>query len=694
MLRTHLRLYLFAIRDAFITLLPLTFCKVMAELAQELPLPAYQEMMNGVFGNGWKLVVGQMIDASVAAWTVGTAVAIAVYTHQRLSRQAADRGPMPSFMISFSALVNFMLYVFMSGTSLADGFSSGAMSAAILIGLASAIVPDVLSRWHVPWPWQFAYDTDVVFSRALQACIPTAVAALFTILLCAVLLLPALSAIPQQVFEWAFGTDSRWSILAATFVNQVTWFFGAHGGSVLRTASDTLLAGSSEPHLFSLEFQQLFVAFVLMGGSGSTLGLLLAIFLTVREGSQLRVARLGVVPSLFNINEVVLFGLPVVLNPIYLAPFVGVPVLLALITIGALESGFISLGETSAPWTTPPLISGWMATESWRGAALQSFLIALSTALYFPFVQLAERRRGDYQADLVAKAADAIMEEKKRSPVIRRQDDVGLVARAMLVDLRQAIARGELELHYQPKLDKHETVVGLEALLRWNHRRHGPLAPILAVTLAEDGGLINELGGWVIGEACACKARLNALGYTGLKMALNVSPMQLEDPALPEQVARALERGGLAPDEVELEITESQAIPDSEQADSAFRRLSEIGVHLSMDDFGMGYSSLLYLRRFNVGAIKIDGSLSRDVLTHKANADIIRSIAALGETRGVSIVAEFVETEPQRDMLIALGCTQFQGYLFSRPLPEAACIEFLQACRVIDSPGTTGPHQG
>lgn len=686
MLRSQLGLYLFAIRDAFITLLPLTFFRVLAELVRQLPIPAYQETMTTIFGAGWKDVVGLLIDASTAAWTVGTAVAIAIYTHQRLaqqrlSRPPTDRDPMPSIMISFSAMFNCMLYIFLSGISLADGFGGGTMTASILIGLFTAIVPDVMSRWRIPWPWQFTYDMDVVFSRALEACLPTAVVALLTLFVFVLLPLPELFAMPLQIFEVAIGSGIWSSSLAATLVNQIIWFFGAHGGLALVAASDALFAASVGSFSFDIGFKNLFVPFVLLGGSGSTLGLLFAIMLSVREGRQLLVARLGFVPSLFNINEVVLFGLPVVLNPIYLLPFIGIPLVLTLIAVGAVESGMITLGQTTVPWTTPPLISGWMVTGSWRGVALQLFLIALSTGLYLPFVRIAERQRTAFQAGLVAEAATAIIEEKKRTPVIRRQDDVGLVARVMLGDLREAIERGELELHYQPKLDKRETVVGFEALLRWTHRRHGSLSPILAVTLAEDGGIINELGGWIIEEACACKARLNALGYQGLTMALNISPMQLTDRALPERVAQALERNGLSPSEVELEITESQVIPDNEQVDSAFRRLSEIGVGLAMDDFGMGYSSLLYLRRFNVGTIKIDGSLSREVLTHKANADIIRSIAALGETRGVAIVAEFVETEPQRDALIALGCTQFQGYFFSRPLSEAQCAQYLQTHR-------------
>ncbi|WP_193171060.1 EAL domain-containing protein [Nisaea nitritireducens] len=679
MLRDTVRLYLFAIRDSFITLLPLTFFRVLADLLRYLPVPGYHAAMADLFGPRWQAAVALAVEACLAAWGVGTAIAVAVFVHRRLSRRTADREPMQSIAVGFSALVNFMLYIFISGDSLADGFSYGAMPACILIGLGTGIILHAMSRWQISWSHYLTFDTDVVFFQAVRSCLPVTSAALATLVTLA--LAKEMSAwLPDPVlfFESILSSGIWSSTILASLINQITWFFGAHGTLVLSSVEGLLFAPLGEAYSSARGYRPLFDTFILLGGSGCTLGLLFSIMLSVREGGQVRVARLALIPSLFNINEVVLFGLPVVLNPLYLLPFIGVPLLATLISVGAIEAGMISFADTRVPWTTPPLISGWMVTGSWHGAALQCVLIGLSTFLYLPFVRMAERQRAARQSELVQKAASAIMEEKKRSPVIHRQDDTGVIARGLLGELKQAIARGDLELHYQPKLDGQETVVGFEALLRWTHRQHGPLSPILAVTLAEDGDMINELGAWVIDEACACKARLNALGYEELTMAFNISPMQLTDPDLPKRVSRALERNGLSPCEIELEVTESQAIPDNQQVDDAFRGLMEIGVRLAMDDFGMGYSSLLYLRRFEVGAIKIDGSLTRDVLVNEANADIIRSIAALGQKRGVAIVAEFVETIPQRDALIALGCSQFQGYLFSRPIPEADCVNFLR----------------
>lgn len=676
------RLLLFAIRDAFITLLPLTFFRVLAELCLHLPIPAYHNAMTGIFGLGWTDAVRHLIEASIAAWSVGTAIAVAIFVHGQLARFDPAREALPSMIVGFSALVNFMLYALMEGQAGIPVFGYDAMFASILIGLGTAFILNITSRWRIPAPLHLSYDAEAVFFQAVRSCVPVAVTGLVVVMAIA---LRARVQFPMEMFvapltalEAEFGGGIWWFSLGATLLNQISWFLGAHGGIVIETFSDALFGLKGAAYSADIGYRPLFDTFVLLGGCGSTAGLLVAIMLTVREGSQLRIAKLAVLPSLFNINEILVFGLPLVLNPLYLLPFIGVPLLLALISVGAVQAGVIELRAVDVPWTTPPLISGWMITGSWTGVVFQAAEIALSAALYLPFVRMAERQRKRRQSRMVVEATTAILEERSRFPAISRRDDVGLIARGLLGDLRDAISRGGLELHYQPKMDRDGRVIGFEALLRWQHERHGALSPVLAVTLAEDGNAINELGGWVIDEACACKARWNTLGHKGLTMAFNISPIQLTDPDLPKRVARALARNGLSPSEIELEITESQAIPDNPQVDATFAGLMEIGIQLTMDDFGMGYSSLLYLRRFNVGSIKIDGSLSREVLSHEANADIIRSIASLGKSRGVTIVAEFVETGPQRDELARLGCDHFQGYLFSRPLPEAECAGFLQ----------------
>ncbi len=257
-----------------------------------------------------------------------------------------------------------------------------------------------------------------------------------------------------------------------------------------------------------------------------------------------------------------------------------------------------------------------------------------------------------------------------------------MIARDLVYDLRQAIYRNELTVVYEPKHHRAGHIVGVEALVRWTHPRYGFVSPAMLVMLAEDSGDINKLGNWVFEQCCITKAKWNKEGHHALTMAINISPLQLNDNALPAFLTRCIQQYGLSTDEIELEITESSEISDSKQVEKILQEISDLGIHLAMDDFGMGYSSLLHMRRFTVNAIKIDGSITRDVLTNSTNADIIRTISALGKSQKVSVVAEYVETLEQREALVEMGCDIFQGYYHSPPLKPEDCPMYFLTHRI------------
>jgi EAL domain-containing protein (putative c-di-GMP-specific phosphodiesterase class I) len=408
------------------------------------------------------------------------------------------------------------------------------------------------------------------------------------------------------------------------------------------------------------------------------------------------VAKWSVVPVLFNINESMLYGLPLVLNGRYLLPFIGVPLALTWITTLAADWGVVHFLVVTMPWTTPPIISGWLLTGSWHGAALQVFEIGLGVALYTPFVRAAESDRSQREAAAVAIAVKKIAEDcHEYGKYSLHEDPNGAIAQVLLADLRKAINAedGALWLAYQPKHNQFGQVVGVEALIRWSHPLYGPISPVVMIALAESGQSIRPLGAWVLAQACACKARWNAMGHQALTMAVNVSPLQLEDITLVSTVEKCLRDNGLSPSEIELEITESAAIPNSQTVEQTLHRLSEMGIRLSMDDFGMGYSSLLYLRRFHVHVIKIDGSLTRDVLLNDTNADIVRTIAALGHSQKAEVVAEFVETLTQREKLMELGCDIFQGYFHSPALNEAQSQDYFSRHPCVTESAHATPQQ-
>ena len=678
----RMQLWLLAIRDGFITLLPLTFFGVAAVLAKHLPLPAYQSTMVSLFGDDWFFYLDNIISATHGVFGVALAVVVSSKLAYRLNLLSDNGARLPLVMVSVSTLINFMLcMVDVRSPSMANwGLTS--IFPSIAIGIASAEILRVLANIRLLNVLRMPYQTDPTVFISIRISIPMIVTGLIFLVLARLRTeFPPLTAeVFDPLIDWAqaSGEGAWWLNTLATFINQTLWYLGIHGGNMLDAYAKGFFPASGMPYSSDLGWRPLIDSFVFLGGSGATLSLLLAIGFVVKEGSQRRIAQLSAPMAIFNINESVLYGLPVVLNPLYLLPFIGVPIVLILLSVGAVEFGFFQLQAVAIPWTTPVFVSGWLLTGSWQGALFQLVELIIGTALYLPFVKRAEKQRLQQQTDALKQAANVILNNSRQSPVLSRQDQVGIIGRGLLDDLRRDLRKDALALAYQPKHDRGGKIIGVEALMRWSNPHQGTITPAVGVTLAEESGDIHHLGMWVLDQACACKARWNAMGYTDLTVAVNVSPLQLTNAHLPKRLEENLQRYHLRPEEIELEITESQMIQDIPSVNKTLQLLCDMGVHLAMDDFGMGYSSLLHLRRFQVKAIKIDGSLTRDVLTSTANADIIRSIVALGQARNVDIVAEYVETLDQREALMEMGCNIFQGYYHSKPLYEDKCPEYFR----------------
>ncbi len=248
----------------------------------------------------------------------------------------------------------------------------------------------------------------------------------------------------------------------------------------------------------------------------------------------------------------------------------------------------------------------------------------------------------------------------------------------LLSDLRQALDRGELALHYQPKIDgTRGQISGVEALLRWNHPRHGMVSPMVFITLAERFGLIGRLGNWVINEACRQTAEW---GHSGLRMrvAINLSVHQLRESGLADRIGQALLHHGLDASQLLCEITESVAMEDIKATQRTFEGLARIGVFLSIDDFGTGYSSLNYLRQLPAQQLKIDRSFVSD-LEHSEDARaVVSAVVSLAHALGLRVVAEGVETAGQRDILLTMDCDELQGFFFARPMPADSLLAWSQ----------------
>ena len=237
-------------------------------------------------------------------------------------------------------------------------------------------------------------------------------------------------------------------------------------------------------------------------------------------------------------------------------------------------------------------------------------------------------------------------------------------------ELRHAIERHELQLYYQPKYDvATETVIGAECLMRWLHPQRGFISPGEFIPLAEETGLILEMGRHVLEEACRQLAEWSSKGLDAGMLAVNVSVQQFRHPGFVEQVRDALSRFGVAASRIKIEVTESLLMTEQEQATRMLNELRALGLHMSIDDFGTGYSSLSYLRTLPIDELKIDRSFLIDVATSSDSAAIVRAVLALAHSLDMEVVAEGVETRDQLDFLREHGCDAFQGFLFSKAVP-------------------------
>jgi len=244
--------------------------------------------------------------------------------------------------------------------------------------------------------------------------------------------------------------------------------------------------------------------------------------------------------------------------------------------------------------------------------------------------------------------------------------------------LRRALERGELELHYQPKMNlRTQGIVGVEALMRWRHPVLGLVPPAQFIPIAEETGLIVAMGKWALQTACGDARDWQRRGLPPVQMSVNLSPRQLTCPTLVADVVETLAASGLDPMLLELEITESAMMQNPEQSTVLLQQIRDMGVGLAIDDFGTGYSSLSYLRRFPLSTVKIDRSFVHDLSTHADAKALISAIIALAHALRLNVVAEGVETTEQLSYLRMHDCDEIQGFWLCEPVPAQQVCTFL-----------------
>ena len=689
--------HLAAIRRGLSYNMPLIIIGSFAIVLNHLPFPWYQSFMLSTLGPAWN-TLGQSI------WN-GTFAIISILLTLSVSNSLAERHPLVksgAIHFYFTSIVSLSCLMVITEPFTGMGISgipvrwtgTHGLFIAILVALCATDLFLYLCSIQKGTIRLFCDEADSAISQSMTCMLPAA----GTIIIFALMKWGTASMgimdIHQQIYlgiEHLFSCKTNDLGAAILFIGLVHgfWFVGMHGNNMMEPIAQNLYvsaaqsnatlaaAGLQPTEIFTKPF---FDCFILLGGAGATLCLILAMLIAAKRNNTRSLAELSLFTAVCNVNELLLFGLPIIMNPLYLIPFLLTPLVLTLTSYAATAAGFVPVTIAEVEWTTPPLLGGYLTTGSWSGTALQVFNIFIGAIIYIPFVKLAEAQKTQETKAALVDLLGQIEDEKAiiSKKLIARHDSVGNLARILAQDLKKALVEDKLVLEYQPQVNDKGRVFGVEALLRWPHAVYGRIPPPVIIAIAEEAGLIREVGKWVLAHACLQLETWKQTGINNLRMSVNASVMQVRNGSLATDVAMAIQFHGLSPGELEVEITENFALCCNRTTAEVFEQLHALGARIAIDDFGDGYSSIQYLKTFSIDTLKIDRSLSIGVDEHKGTQEVIASIAALCASLQIEIIVEYVESERQRNILQQLGCSQFQGYLYSAALPASAAADYIR----------------
>lgn len=690
--------YLKSVRNGLTLTLPLVMAGSLAVLLANFPIRSYQDFMTEIFGNSWRdfcvnVQYGTLgLLAPVMLLTIS--FSLADYYNHRDSQRPVH--PAVAALISFGCLLAviepFPLDPTAPGVPPGEGlplFWIGihGMFMAILVAIVSMIIFFRLLRIRKLRISFFSQESDASVSHAFTALFPGMLTIFIFAIFKTILGTLGVDNINQFIYDLLSSPFAKMgnTFLTAfiyTIIRHIFWFFGIHGTNLLEPVATSLYvpamqeniaavaAGLPAPHIFTKSF---FDAFIAMGGAGATICLLLAIFIGKRRGSTYKIAQISLLPALFNINEMVMFGIPIVLNPVFLIPFLLVPLVQCFLAYSAMRIGFVPFTTTDIDWTSPVFISGYVSTGSIAGVIMQLVNLAAGVALYIPFVRMADRIKTQ-SFDYALKELFALQD----NPDLPISSEAASLAVSLTNELSGAERRGEIFLEYQPQVESTTgKVFGVEALMRWRHPHLGRIPPGLFIHLAEQSGLVNNLGFWALEESCRQLAEWRREGVDDVVMSVNLSVKQLDDDMkIVDEISACRNRYGIPEGMLKVEITESAMIGGGRSA--LLQKIHEKGVKLAIDDFGMGHSSLIHLKHFPVDTLKIDRVLSKDVVESRSSAEIIMTIAELCKSLNIEIIVEYVDNKEQLRQLQKLGCTRIQGWLYSPSLSPKDCFAFIR----------------
>lgn len=527
---------------------------------------------------------------------------------------------------------------------------------------------------------KYTAGMETIPANAVQSVLPAAITvgsfALIQYVLTAITGEETLHALFSKMAYEAFeGTGNNFiSAFLYTLLVHVFWALGFHGSHMLETVAIDNFSAVGENIVFSKSFLD---TYVMMGGCGTTICILIGIFLFSRQKRIRSLGKIAFPTAIFNANDILNFGIPLILNPMMVIPFVSVPIMAFLVSYGATVLGLVPYITHEITWTMPIIVSGYMATESMAGSVLQMVIVSLGIAIYVPFLKAYEKIydfRMKEKVDTLVKNLQRCEQQGEMPDFIHRIDDAGMVTRMLLQELKTALKECKVYFLYQPQVDREGNYIGAEVLVRWKHPQYGFIYPPLIIYLATKGEILPDFERELINTSIKAIRQISEKSKKDFKISINITAHSLNW-EIEEYIKAKLEEYQVSAEKLWLEITEHDVLINTEVVTRKIQQLKEAGHRLLIDDFGMGHTSLIYLQSDNFDVIKLDGSLVSDIIENKTNQKIVASVVELSKKLGIKIIAECVETKEQKKKLEELGCYYYQGYLYGKPMSLEQFIE-------------------
>lgn len=670
-----------AIKRALVTLIPLLLIGSFAQVFLSLPIEGYQNFINDWFGGLLYKLFSNVYNVTTGMISIYMAGTVS-YHIGVLGNEHEEHEPYDTVLVSIAA---FLIMSGMDGYVL-DSFGPKGMFVAILTAcIASKVFQK--SKRLVKQRILLADGADINVGHAIQIILPTLIVLLvfelISFIMIRIFMVDSVYELFKNSVNMLFENIGNGMISGVIYVllSSILWFFGIHGGNVLEDAAVKLFDGATEVNVALVQsgyhateiFTREFIdCFVLMGGCGTALSLWIALFLFSKKNSSYNLTRISFVPMVFNINEILVFGLPIIYNPIFFVPFLLAPLICFFTTYLAMDVGWVPMVINEVEWTTPIFLSGYIATESIAGALLQVVNLAIGVVIYMPFVllydlQKIKKTRKDYDT-IVQLMKDS---ESARTPINFTDTTApyGWMAKALAADIPRALQSGDMRLYYQPQYHSDGHCIGAEALLYWDHPEIGKIYPPLVFKLAEEIGFLEKLEEWGVRKAIAdAKVLKRRYPDKTLKISVNITGVVVQSKSFEHFLEQTAKMDKIRDLHICLEITEQAVLQVDDQLKGRLQRIREWGYLLAIDDFSMGSTSVQYLTGNYFNLLKIDGSLVMGIIDNPRCCEIISSIVQLADSLDVDVLAEYVTNKEIRDKLLEVGCHLYQGWYYSPTL--------------------------